>query len=313
MKVLGISFGTKNGRNDCMCKEALMGAQEAGAEIEFIHAFDLDIHHCTGCNGCVQGQILGMGVRCAQQDEFEWMLDKMLDADAIFFSTPIFEEGACGLFHTMMDRFGPRTDRGNVLDSKKMAEEKGTKMPDLRYLKEKAVSYISMGGSQWNRRVDADCRIHAMSPMWKIVDAKTFPWDAVIVMDEERRQTIHQMGYDLAMAAKDLDHVEYKGDEGLCPMCHARNFMFDADGKVVCEVCGIEGSMKCEDGKYSFEFPEEQREFSHVTLSGKAHHMADINSNLANAMRTMQSPEYKERIKMYKEFIQPMLPARESK
>ena len=36
MKVLGISFGTKNGTNDTVCKVALKGAQEAGAEVEFI-------------------------------------------------------------------------------------------------------------------------------------------------------------------------------------------------------------------------------------------------------------------------------------
>ena len=36
MKILGISGGTKNGANDCMCKEALLAAKEQGAEIEFV-------------------------------------------------------------------------------------------------------------------------------------------------------------------------------------------------------------------------------------------------------------------------------------
>ena len=36
MKVLGISFGTKNGTNDTVCKVALKSAMEAGAEVEFI-------------------------------------------------------------------------------------------------------------------------------------------------------------------------------------------------------------------------------------------------------------------------------------
>lgn len=34
MKILGISGGTKNGANDCMCKEALLAAKEQGAENE---------------------------------------------------------------------------------------------------------------------------------------------------------------------------------------------------------------------------------------------------------------------------------------
>ena len=39
VKILGISLGTKNGSNDAMCKEALIAAQEAGAEVSFIHNF----------------------------------------------------------------------------------------------------------------------------------------------------------------------------------------------------------------------------------------------------------------------------------
>ena len=54
MKILGISAGTQNGANDAMCKEGLMGAQEAGAQIEFINLHKLDIKHCTGCIACVK-------------------------------------------------------------------------------------------------------------------------------------------------------------------------------------------------------------------------------------------------------------------
>ena len=47
MKILGISAGTRNGNNDSMCKEALMGAKEMGAEIEFIRLLDLDIKYLS--------------------------------------------------------------------------------------------------------------------------------------------------------------------------------------------------------------------------------------------------------------------------
>ena len=54
MNPLGIPYGTMNGSNDTMAKEALMGAQEAGAEIELIDAVILNIRHCTGCKTCVR-------------------------------------------------------------------------------------------------------------------------------------------------------------------------------------------------------------------------------------------------------------------
>jgi multimeric flavodoxin WrbA len=48
-KILAISGGTKNGSNDAMTREALMGAKEQGAEIEFIRLHDLELKPCTGC------------------------------------------------------------------------------------------------------------------------------------------------------------------------------------------------------------------------------------------------------------------------
>ena len=65
MKILGISGGTPNGNNDAMCKQALMGAQEVGAEIEFINLNLLNIQHCTGCKACVMALFSGRGSRCA--------------------------------------------------------------------------------------------------------------------------------------------------------------------------------------------------------------------------------------------------------
>ena len=112
MKILGVSLGTKNGSNDAMCKEALIAAQEMGAEVSFIHLLDWDIKHCTGCVACSRGLVMGKGNICTQKDEFDDFRDKILDADGIIWVDPIFECGASGLAHTIMDRFGPRMDRG---------------------------------------------------------------------------------------------------------------------------------------------------------------------------------------------------------
>ena len=40
MKILGISGGTKNGANDCMCKEALLAAKEQGDWRLNLYLFD---------------------------------------------------------------------------------------------------------------------------------------------------------------------------------------------------------------------------------------------------------------------------------
>ena len=104
MKILGISSGSKNGNNDAMCKEALMGAKETGAEVEFINLHNLELKYCTGCISCVISLFTGKGSRCVLKDDFEWLLDKMLDADGIVFASPVFVKGTPGIFHTLIDR-----------------------------------------------------------------------------------------------------------------------------------------------------------------------------------------------------------------
>ena len=83
MKVLGISAGTSGGSNDAMCKEALMGAKELGAEIEFINLHKLNIRHCTGCKACVMSLFSGKGNACVLKDDFQWLVDKMYEPTAL--------------------------------------------------------------------------------------------------------------------------------------------------------------------------------------------------------------------------------------
>ena len=94
MTILGLSAGTLNGANDSLCKEALMAAKEAGAEIEFINVMKLDIKHCTGCKACVMGLFSGRGNACVLKDDMQWLIDKMLDADGIIYAAPSLKSAA---------------------------------------------------------------------------------------------------------------------------------------------------------------------------------------------------------------------------
>lgn len=311
MKVLGISFGTKNGNNDAMCKEALMGAQEAGAEIEFINMQNLHIEHCTGCIACVMSLFSGKGNLCVLKDDFGWLLDKMLDADGIVVTVPIFEKGATGLFRTITDRFGPRMDRGNNIIASKISEEKGGKPIDPRILKDKVISYMGIGGSDWATRVQCDCAMQALTPMWKVIDNEYFMWSKGIVMEDEKIARAHEIGVNIAEAAKDIENASYKGEAGVCPHCHSNNFFLSKDSThAICCLCGLEGDIKIVDGKTVFEFPEDTLEHAHDTLSGKFIHGDDIQRNEGKLMETKKTPEFKERMDKYKSFIESSVPER---
>jgi multimeric flavodoxin WrbA len=309
MKILGISSGFKNGNNDSMCKEALMGAKEAGADVEFINLHNLDLKYCTGCISCVMSLFSGKGNRCVLKDDFDWLLDKMLDADGIVFATPVFVKGTPSIVRTLIDRFGPRMDRGSNIIATKIAEEKGGKIPDPRILKDKVVSYMGIGGSDWTTRIQCDHGLQAMTPMWKIIDNEVFSWSKGIIMEDEKVARVHQIGVNLANAAEDIASATYKGEAGVCPHCHSRNFYLnDNSSEAICCLCGIIGEIKIVDGKVAFEFPEEQLKHAHDTISGKMIHVDDIQNNETGITESKKTDEFKARVKKYREFISASVP-----
>ncbi|MBN1469241.1 MAG: NAD(P)H-dependent oxidoreductase [Fusobacteriaceae bacterium] len=309
MKILGISAGTKNGSNDAVCKEALMGAKEMGADVEFIRVLDLDIKHCTGCIACVKALMTGKGNLCSLKDDFEWLLDKMLNADGIVIAAPIFEKGTAGIIRTITDRFGPRMDRGNNVISDKIATATDGKKPDTRILKDKVISFMGVGGSDWGTRIECDHAMLAMTPMWKVIDNVKFQWSKKIIVEDEKIELAHQIGKNLVEAANDMETASFRGTEGVCPHCHSRNFYLSNDSThAVCCLCGIEGDIVIEYGRTKFIFPEEQISHTHNTLSGKFIHGNDIKRMERELIEIKKTDEYKNRVKKYSEFLIPIMP-----
>jgi multimeric flavodoxin WrbA len=309
MKVLGISAGTKDGSNDSVCKEALMGAKEVGAEIEFIRLFDLNIKHCTGCIACVYSLMSGRGGKCVLKDDFEWLLSKMLDADGIILSAPIFEKGTAGITRTICDRFGPRTDRGNIIISTKIAEERGGLVPDQRLLKDKVISFIGVGGSDWGTRVQCDHAMIALSPMWKVIENIRFEWSKNIIVEDEKLTIVHALGRNLTEAASDIGHAEWLGPAGVCPNCHNDEFYLSSGSThAICCLCGIEGDLTIENGKTAFRFDESWLGKAHDKLPGKFLHGDGIKRNEEKLLEIKKTKKYIDKVQTYKEFIVATLP-----
>lgn len=312
MKILGISFGTKNGNHDSITIEALKAAKLEGAEVEFIRMSDLNISQCTGCCVCVKTLMSGGGNMCVLKDDFDWLLDKMYDADGIIMSDPIFAEGASGLFHDIIDRFGPRMDRGNNIIGQKIIEAQGSqKKIDPRFLNNNIViSYMASGGSEWGTRCQVEHAMQALTPLWKIIDNKWFPWSKCMVMDEEKMEEVRQVGKNIVEAVKDLKNATYKGEKGICPHCHS-NLFYVKPGttEAICSLCGIEGKVSIEDNEMKFSFTEEEAVKAHDTMSGKFIHGNDIKERIeAPFSAMMKDPAFKALKKEHAEFIKASRP-----
>ncbi len=309
MKILAVSAGTMNGNNDAMVKEALMGAQEHGADIEFINLNKLDLKPCTGCIACVTSLMNGGNGDCVIKDDFEWIDNKILDADGVLFAVPVFEKAAPAIFNILQDRLcGPGHDTGTNTVAKMIAEKTGKPGPDPRKFKKKAVAYIAIGGSDWTTKVSSDLNSAAMSAMWKVIDEEVFQWSKGIMMDDDAVARCRQIGTNLAKACQDIENAKYVGLPGICPICNSRNFYFDKRGMVICEVCGMEGDLTCSNGQYTFTYDEATLPMAHTTLSGKMKHMDDIYQNETKLMEAKKTPEYKARRQKYIDFIKASVP-----
>ena len=99
MKVLGISTSPRiQSNSDMLLREALAGAESVNAESVYIRLSDYNIGPCIACNAC---HATGL---CRIHDDYQLLLQKMLDADRLVFATPLFFMSVCAQAKMLIDR-----------------------------------------------------------------------------------------------------------------------------------------------------------------------------------------------------------------
>jgi multimeric flavodoxin WrbA len=103
-KVLVLSASPRKGGNsDLLCDQFVLGAKEAGNQVEKIFLRDKKINYCTGCGTCQSN-----GGKCVQTDDMAEVLDKMIAADVVVMATPVYFYTMNGQMKTLIDRTCPR-------------------------------------------------------------------------------------------------------------------------------------------------------------------------------------------------------------
>ena len=100
MKVTGI-IGSPRGKNSStlrLMEAAIEGASQAGADTEILDITKLRIGYCKGCGTCYNKG------KCDQDDDFSYVIEKMLKADAIILGSPSYIDSVTGQMKTLMDR-----------------------------------------------------------------------------------------------------------------------------------------------------------------------------------------------------------------
>lgn len=98
-KILAI-YGSprRNGNTAMLLREAVRGAQEAGADVEEIVLRDLKMSPCLEIYGCKKTG------RCVIQDDFQDVLDHMLASQGLMLASPIFFYSVSAHTKTLIDR-----------------------------------------------------------------------------------------------------------------------------------------------------------------------------------------------------------------
>ncbi len=114
MKILVITGSPrKNGNSNTLADNFIKGAQEAGhSVVRFDSAFK-KVHPCIACNKC------GMNGQCVFKDDFEFIRNNIVDADAVVFVSPMYYFGISAQIKAVIDRF--YAINGQIHVSKKAA------------------------------------------------------------------------------------------------------------------------------------------------------------------------------------------------
>ena len=100
--VLVISSSLRaNSNSEALADAFARGAADAGNRVEKVTLKENDIRFCKGCLACPRTQ------RCAIADDAPAIVERMREADAIAFSTPIYYYEMSGQLKTLLDRANP--------------------------------------------------------------------------------------------------------------------------------------------------------------------------------------------------------------
>ena len=289
MKVLGLSFGRRDQNCDICVKQALLGAQEAGAEITFINTMGLKITHCTGCGACDRRREKGGPSRCVIRDDFAFLEDAILEADGIILAAPVYVLGPTGQYKNLLDRMGPSHDRAvmeDVQEQRIAAGKTGEELLDPRLFKDRFIGYISVGGARtphWVSMGLPNMHLFGFSMQMTPVDqlnvygmgdrVKPFFDDALMA-------GLTAMGHHVAGSiGRDRFEVPWQGKHaGTCPICHNDLLTVKTGTTVECPICGMAGKLSIVDDQIVVDFPPEQQAMSRLRPGGVADHHAEIDS-----------------------------------
>ena len=276
MKVLGLSAGTANGSAEIALKEALRGVEAAGGEVELVRIGDLDL--TSGPS--------------AASDDAGWFWDRLMDADGLIVSSPIYSRTIPGLLRLLGDKIsGPQSDVAFTSELLRLRAEGASIAVDFaideRVLRPRVAGFIAVGGSLPTRwKTFALPLMHTLTASAQIavvdqVELAGAGSPASIVLQPEALERARRLGGNVgAQLGRPYDEAEYLGDPGACPLCHLSVIALRG-ATAECATCGAVGMLRAGDDGIVFELTPDGARQSILSLDEKLDHFAEVQETAA--------------------------------
>jgi multimeric flavodoxin WrbA len=236
MKILGLNGSERKlGNTEILVKEALMGAEEEGAQIEMLRLTDYKILPCDGLAPCVFGN-----TGCNLKDDFNFIMDKIFESDGLVLGTPCYILESTAIVKQLIDR-------AFSVNFRSKAKGKPGAI---------VVPYATRG---WTPYAFLQPNILLLFLGMEVIDRALIHTQAIneVVLYDKALAKVRKIGREVAKSVKTGD-TSYRGEPGICPICHDRVLRILRDDKTVeCGVCGIRGKIVVEEGKIRVHFDEE--------------------------------------------------------
>lgn len=104
MKVIAINGSPrKNWNTHILLNKALEGAEDAGAQTELVHLYDLDYKGCISCLACKVKNSKSLG-RCSVNDGLKPVLEVIHTCDGFILGSPIYFGNVTGMMRLFWER-----------------------------------------------------------------------------------------------------------------------------------------------------------------------------------------------------------------
>jgi multimeric flavodoxin WrbA len=281
MKVLGLCGGRRLGNSEILVKEALMAAEEAGAEVEVIRLMDLHINPALGEG---EGKIAG--------DDAAFLNKKIVASDGIIFGAPVYSLTAPGITMLMRDRVAIRH---SVVPK-----------PQIGAL-------IAVGGTDWVALALPTMYLLLPQGQVKLVDQMLLPFTSylgIVVLDKEALARAHRLGANVARSITlPTENVKYLGDEyAACPICQ-QNLLKIKGNSVECPICDIRGKLEIEGSVIKVVFTVDDLKTYRWGQPGLDRHSQILKR--VNNVDAAKKAEIQEKVQKYASYKTYSLPPRE--